>query len=153
MIDIRKFRADLRILERLIVSTLLEQSDCCGVTPAQCHLILELEGAGCVNLTTLASRMELDKSTLSRSVDGLVQSGLVNRDTDPENRRQQIICLSDAGKLKAQAFNDLCDGQYRQLFAKIPADRAAVVCEGVALLAAAMSNERSSTEDCCHECN
>ena len=153
MINIREFRSHLRLLEREIVAALSGQSECCGVSGAQCHLLLELDGAGCVNLTSLAQRMQLDKSTMSRTVDSLVGATLVQRDIDPHNRRQQIICLSEAGKQKAAAINALCDAQYERLFQSISPERAEMVLESISVLATAMAGGRilagGNCDDCC----
>jgi len=145
-IRVRAFRADLRILEREVANALQGQGECCAVSMAQCHVLLELEGAGCINLTGLAGRMSLDKSTLSRTVDGLVNAGLVSRSTDPDNRRQQVICLSAAGKSKAAGINRLCDASYGRLFQLMPENKHQQVLESVSLLAQAMIRNRM--EDC-----
>lgn len=148
---IREFRAWLRVLEREIERTLQTQTDCCGVTVSQCHLLLELDGSGCVNLKALCEHLELDKSTLSRTVDSLVVLGLVKRGDDPGNRRQQIICLSDAGAARVAEINRLCDKQYTTLLGRLPADRRSQVLESIGLLAQAMVSQRkgSSSAGCC----
>ncbi len=148
---IRAFRVWLRVLEREIERTLQTQTECCGVTMSQCHLLLELDGGGCVNLKTLCDRLELDKSTLSRTVDSLVVLGLVKRGDDPDNRRQQIICLSDAGAARVAEIHRLCDKQYTTLLERIPEDRRSQVLESVGLLAQAMVSQRrgSSSAGCC----
>lgn len=138
-LDIRAIRASLRLLEREIGDTLSSQTACCAVTVSQCHVLTELDGAGCVNLTTLAARMRLDKSTLSRGVDSLVTEGLVDRSTDPDNRRSQIICLSPAGQERVNGIHTVCDRYYERLFARIPADKQTMVAESLALLADAMA--------------
>ena len=139
---LRDFRAVLRVLEREVGSALQGQGECCGVTSAQCHVLLELEGAGCVNLTGLSARLELDKSTLSRTVDGLVQAGLVDRSADPENRRQQVICLSAVGKERVAGINGLCDAAYATVFNHIPVEKYDQVIESVGLLARALVRAR-----------
>ena len=63
-IDIRAFRADLRVLEREVVLSLSSDTGCCGVSVAQCHLLLETEARGRTNVTELAAATVLDKSTL-----------------------------------------------------------------------------------------
>lgn len=118
--EIRGFRAQLRVLERAIAFSMQDQADCCGVTTAQCHALLELEGLGCVNLTSLADLLGLDKSTLSRTIDGLVQLSLVSRSDDPKNRRQQIICLSDRGKSRVESIHAQCDAAYTEMLNKLP---------------------------------
>ena len=142
---VRSLRAGLRVLEREIGRSLATQTDCCGVTMAQCHILLELDGAGCVNLKTLSERMELDKSTLSRTVDALVGLGLVNRGEDPANRRQQIICLSDAGTLWVADVHRRCDAFYGQLLERIPSAKHKSVLEAVSLLARSMVAHRKET--------
>ncbi|HET6450736.1 MAG TPA: MarR family transcriptional regulator [Spirochaetia bacterium] len=70
------------------------EAGCCGVTFAQCHLLLEVERRGRTSVTELATALELDKSTLSRTVDAGVKAGLIDRSVDPSSRRQQVICLT-----------------------------------------------------------
>jgi DNA-binding MarR family transcriptional regulator len=142
---IREFRTVLRVLEREVGSAFQSQGSCCGVTGAQCHVLLELEGAGCVSLTGLAARMELDKSTLSRTVDGLVRLGLVSRAADPDNRRQQVICLSPSGREKAAGINTLCDGVYDAVFRRIPVENHGQVIQAVGLLARALVQVRTAS--------
>jgi DNA-binding MarR family transcriptional regulator len=149
--EIRALRASLRVLEREISRCLEDQTECCGVTLAQCHVLLELESLGRVSLKVLSESLELDKSTLSRAIDSLVGLDLVTRRDDPENRRQQMIALSKTGKAKVEDINQRCDAYYRQLFGRVPEVRRANVMEAVTILADAMVAERKSPETatCC----
>jgi DNA-binding MarR family transcriptional regulator len=149
--EIRALRASLRVLEREISRCLEDQTECCGVTLAQCHVLLELASLGSVSLKILSESLELDKSTLSRAVDSLVGLELVTRRDDPENRRQQMIALSNTGKAKVTDINQRCDAYYRQLFGRVPEVRRANVMEAVTILADAMVAERKSPETatCC----
>ena len=139
---VRGFRKDLRVLEREIELTLASQTGCCSVTVAQCHLLLEVEQRGEAGVTELAAALELDKSTLSRSVDGLHRAGLLRRQTDPESRRQVVVSLTEQGKAKADAINTLCDGFYARILESIPAGRRREVMDSVALVGAAMRDVR-----------
>jgi len=150
---LRSFRAKLRILEREIGRCLEEQTDCCGVTVAQCHVLLELDGLRSVNLQALADRLELDKSTLSRAIDSLVKLGLVARKEDPENRRQQILSLSKAGERRVADIHQCCDAYYQQMLARVtPVDLPAIV-RGIEGLAEAMLAQRKDAGrmQCCRE--
>lgn len=129
-IDVRSFRRSLRALERQVELSLSAQTECCGVTPAQCHLLLAVEEAGEPSVGDLASELELDASTLSRTVDRLVKTGLLDRREDPDNRRRQIVSLSDRGSAKVAAINGLCDSFYGGLLASLPSKDA----KGVARL-------------------
>jgi DNA-binding MarR family transcriptional regulator len=149
--SIRSFRARLRVLEREISRCLEEQTGCCGVTLAQCHVLLELDSLGSVNLKVLSDSLELDKSTLSRAVDSLVYLALVTRQEDPENRRQQIIALSKKGTKRAVDIHQRCDAFYQQLIGRIPETHRANVIQSLSLMVDAMVAQRKDTGplECC----
>jgi DNA-binding MarR family transcriptional regulator len=152
VVAIRDFRKNLRALEREVQLSMASDTGCCGVSLAQCHLLLEVEDRGRTRITALADILELDKSTLSRTVDGMCRAGLLNREIDPSNRRQQIISLTVAGKEKAETVNSLCDGSYARLFDFIPAASRRSVVKSVALVAEAMRHMRKSPgTPCCKE--
>jgi DNA-binding MarR family transcriptional regulator len=139
---VRAFRADLRQLEREVERSLASETGCCGVTSAQCHLLMEVEARGKTGITGLAAVLELDKSTLSRTVDGMCRAGLLNRVTDPLNRRRQLISLTEKGRKRADSINRLCDASYGRLLDQIPRDKRSMVVESVSFLARAMRSMR-----------
>jgi DNA-binding MarR family transcriptional regulator len=141
---VRGFRSDLRRLEREIERSLASETGCCGVSLAQCHLLLEVGERGRTGVTELASILDLDKSTLSRTVDGMCRAGLLSRETDPDSRRHQVIRLTEAGRAKADSINGLCDSSYTRLLGCIPEEKRVMVVESVALLARAMQRMRKA---------
>jgi DNA-binding MarR family transcriptional regulator len=146
---IRRFRKNLRALEREIDQSLASETGCCGVTMAQCHLLLEVAERGVTNITELSDSLELDKSTLSRTVDALWSAGLLNRETAPSNRRRQVISLTEKGREKTQAIDRLCDDSYDRLFRYIPRDMRSQVPDVVAVLADAMRRKRRLESSAC----
>jgi len=84
-------------------------SCCNGVTLAQCHTLLEIESKGKGSLTELAKTLGLDKSTVSRTVDGLVNVGLVDRTIPAENRRMATLRLTTTGKHMCDSINNTND--------------------------------------------
>ncbi len=148
--DVRGFRRDLRVLEREVARSLASETGCCGVTLAQCHLLLEAGERGRTGVTELAAVLELDKSTLSRTVDGMCRAGLLSRETDPGNRRHQVIRLTAEGQARAETINGLCDRLYVRLLECIPAEKRRTVIESVALLGRAMQQIRKvRNAPCC----
>jgi DNA-binding MarR family transcriptional regulator len=143
---IRSFRRDLRVLEREVARTLSRETVCCGVTIAQCHVLLEIEERGRTSVSELVSALELDKSTLSRTVDGLCCSGLLSRETDSGNRRRQIIALTDKGSAASDSINDTCDTYYGRLLASIPERQRRMIVESAALLGRAMRDLRNGSK-------
>ncbi|MFJ9820719.1 MarR family winged helix-turn-helix transcriptional regulator [Streptomyces sp. NPDC101151] len=61
-------------------------------------LLGHLEECGGCRATDLAAHYALDKSTVSRQVAALERSGLIERRTDPEDHRVQVLHLTEAGQ-------------------------------------------------------
>jgi DNA-binding MarR family transcriptional regulator len=113
MQSIRNFRNLLRRFERELF---MQNTDSCcnGVTLAQCHSLLEIESKEKVSLTELANILGLDKSTVSRTVDGLVNLGLVDRTIPAENRRTAILKLTSTGKNICNSINSTNDKYFSE---------------------------------------
>jgi DNA-binding MarR family transcriptional regulator len=117
--DLRTFREALRRFERLIEGQLKGFSCCSGVTLAQCHALLEIESRRSATLNELAQGLGLDKSTLSRTVEGLVNSGLVERTFKDRDRRSLQLCLSWRGKDTCDRINEDNDQLFHRVFERI----------------------------------
>jgi len=101
---INKFREQLRIFDRELY--LQNNASCCnGISLAQCHTLLEIEKSDEVSVSELAKNLTLDKSTVSRTVDGLVNINMVDRVIPTENRRKTLINLTDSGKKVCKTIN------------------------------------------------
>ncbi|MEW5784170.1 MAG: MarR family transcriptional regulator [Bacillota bacterium] len=119
------------------------------MTTAQCHALMEVGKKYEISLVELADSLGLDTSTLSRTIDGMVQAGLVERRAKPDDRRYVSISLADRGKKVfgdiARTFNDY----YTAVFALIPEEKHRQVLESFMLLEEAIS--KSSNRQCCQE--
>ncbi len=148
--NIQEFRRQLRRLEAEIGMTLAGETACCGVTLAQCHLLLEMENREAPSLTELADALALDKSTLSRTLDSLVRDGLVEREPDPDNRRRLRLAYTPAGRERVQYINDLCNCSWQNILTLIPVQKQPILAEAITLLARAMRTHRQrGSEPCC----
>jgi DNA-binding MarR family transcriptional regulator len=145
--SIRQFRKSLRKLERKLAERLDGNAACCGVTVSQCHVLLAIEEKKHTTVTELAAEMELDKSTLSRTIENLVGMGLVSRETNAGNRRSQHIGLTFEGEKTVSAIHVQSNGFFASVFADIPRSKHPIVVEGLALLA----NSLPHTTVCCAE--
>ena len=135
------FRRELRVLEREVVRQLEADTGCCGVTLAQCHTLLEL-AASELSLTGLAAALDLDTSTLSRTVDGLVRAGLVARAEDASDRRSLRLTLTPAGRAKVGFIDGICNRYYADLLAGMPDRDRRCVLRAVGLLGQRMRSLR-----------
>jgi DNA-binding MarR family transcriptional regulator len=119
---IRAFRKLLRRFEQLISHHLKENGCCEGVTLAQCHTLLEIEDLGKTTIGDLAKKLGLDKSTLSRTVEGLVNIGLVERVVHPTDRRFTLLKLTDQGTEICTRINKGNDQYFAEVFEGIPSE-------------------------------
>lgn len=147
--EIRKFREDLRRFERLVASQLKGSSCCSGVTLAQCHVLLEIEARDKPSLGELAQALGLDKSTLSRTVDGVVNIGLVERAFDPKDRRSVQLFLTSQGKSTCKRINEGNDGLFNRVFERIAPARRQAVLAGFHELVVAMDAEMDGGGSVC----
>jgi len=68
-----------------------------GLTQGMIWVILRLDFHESVCSKELAARIDLSMSRASRLVDQMVVRGLLNRDSDPDDRRRCTLGLSAAG--------------------------------------------------------
>lgn len=136
----------LRELLRILVRNLglLEKSEasCCGTTIAKCHAIVEIGRGNRVSLNELADILGLDKSTMSRTINNLVEDDLVIRETHPEDRRYITIELTDKGKEVYRTIEKSMELYYQSIFKSIPQDKREQVLESLQLLTDAVKQNK-----------
>ncbi|QXE19045.1 MarR family winged helix-turn-helix transcriptional regulator [Clostridium sp. 001] len=136
----------LRELIRILVRDLgiLEKSDtsCCGVTISQCHAIVEVGRSEEISLNELAKTLNLDKSTMSRTINNLVKSGLVIRDMHPEDRRYVTIKLTDEGMDTFKSIESRMKEYYKNIFHSIPDNKREQVLESLKLLTESVNKNK-----------
>jgi DNA-binding MarR family transcriptional regulator len=133
--SIEQFRSKLRQIERAVWLQTKSEALCCGVTMAQCHAILEIGAAGELNLKDLAIRLGLDTSTLSRTVESLVQDGLAERTPSTADRRATVIRLNAKGLAARKRINSTWNRICQDMFQGIPREKHAQLIESLSIIA------------------
>ncbi len=140
-------RESVRLLERKLGVLDDLQSSCCGVTFAQCHAIVEIGRAGSISLNNLADILGLDKSTMSRTINNLVNSEMVIREIAPEDRRYITIKLTEKGNRSFKEIEESMQVYFTQIYNVIPEEKRAQVIESFQILLQALSEN-----ECCKKC-
>lgn len=118
-IPVREFRQILRNFEREL--NIQNQSGCCcGVTVTQCHVLMALDKQDNITLNELAVLVNLDKSTVSRTVDSLVNNNLIDRTIPKSNRRTTRLTLTPSGTEACHTINSGNDLYYKLVLSSIP---------------------------------
>jgi DNA-binding MarR family transcriptional regulator len=116
---IRKFREYARKFDR-IVNTQDYVNCCCGVTIPQCHIIMELGNGVKLTINELAKKLGLDKSTISRTVEGLVTVGLIDREIPKSDRRYSRVSLTIQGNNVYKTINKTNDKFWEKALESLP---------------------------------
>lgn len=120
---------------------------CCGITYAQHYALIEIGLAKEIFFRDLAEKLNLDKSTTSRTVDNLVKLNYVKLDIFPENRRFVKIKLTDEGQELFKRIEEGAERYYKNIFELVPEDKRSQVIESIEYLRDAVSKVK-----CCCDC-
>ncbi|MER6267645.1 MarR family transcriptional regulator [Streptomyces sp900105755] len=71
------------------------------LTPPQFAVVQILDERGSLDQKSLGALAAVDRSTLTPLLDRLLARGLITKNTDPDNRRRQLIALTPAGRDRA----------------------------------------------------
>jgi DNA-binding MarR family transcriptional regulator len=125
-----------------------QEQSCCGLTLSQCHTMMEIGLKGDMSLVDLAASLGLDTSTLSRTIQGLVLIGLVERKTNEKDRRYVVLSLSGQGRKVYEEIDGVYNAFLAGVFERLPADAHERILEDIGLFADAVlaTNEANG---CC----
>lgn len=104
-----------------------------GLTPKQVHIIMDID-KNTFRHGDLAGRLGVDPSTLTRTLDPLDKSGFIERQLNPENRREVLIRLSDTGLLILEEINKKMIHLCNHILSHVPKDQREQVDSSISLL-------------------
>lgn len=122
-------------------------ADCCRATGTQCHLLTELGRAGALPLSELGLRLCLEKSWVSRAVDGMVARGLVSKEPNPADARSWLVTLTPAGERTVEELNRTLDDHAEQLLTGLNARQRAALEASLTILIDALRTDNAA--NCC----
>lgn len=136
----KQLREFIRLFERKL--GILEDGEmaCCGISLTKCQALVEIGRAGTVSLAELAALLNLDSSTMSRTVNHLVSYNLAERELDPDDRRYVSIRLTPEGQKTFQEIESNMTAYYVKVFETIPADKRDAVLESLQILLKAITD-------------
>ncbi|MEG3630484.1 MarR family winged helix-turn-helix transcriptional regulator [Streptomyces poriticola] len=98
------------------------------VTLPQFRMLVVLSTQGATKLVTLADQLQVAPSTAMRMVDRLIAAGLADRQTNPDNRRETLLRLTDEGRSTVENVTARRRADITGIVSRLaPAQRAALV--------------------------
>lgn len=93
----------------------------------QMMVLGEAYRAKILNMTELGGAVSVSNQQITRLVDDLVRKGLLQRESDPENRRVVLVRLTKEGNFRMESYFDAIAAVfYNEITALPPADTAAL---------------------------
>lgn len=129
-----QLRELLRLFERKIGSLEGYDDSCCSITLTQCHALVEIGRSENISLNDLSQLLDLENSTMSRTVQNLVKHGYVKREIDPKDRRYVTISLTDEGKKLFEEIEEDRNLYFKNVFEHIEKDKQQQVLESIQIL-------------------
>ena len=133
----KQFRENTRILEFHLGNINKTDSCCCGISEAQCFVLVEIGRKPNISVKELAEILRLDKSGISRTVEELVQKNYVERKPSEEDRRYVALNLTPDGKERFEKIENDMNQKFQQILDNIPVDKRTQVIEALELYNAA----------------
>jgi Transcriptional regulators len=140
----KQMREIIRILERKLGVLEECQIQCGNITMAQCHALVEVGRAKNISLNELAEILNLENSTMSRTVNNLVNKELVKRDIDQKDRRYVTISLTESGYKHFEDIEKSMDIYFKKVYNAMPESKREQVIESIQILTEAISKN-----ECC----
>ena len=137
MDSVKQFREYTRQLECHLGNMNRTDCCCCGVSQAQCFLLVEIGRKPGVSVKELAEILHIDKSAVSRSVEELVQKDFVERNPSKEDRRFVTLSLLPKGQERFEKIEHDMYLEFKAVFEQIPVDKREQVLESLRLYNAA----------------
>ncbi|GAA3392179.1 bifunctional helix-turn-helix transcriptional regulator/GNAT family N-acetyltransferase [Cryptosporangium minutisporangium] len=99
-----------------------------GLSLPEARLVYEVTRRSPQAVVELRSQLKLDPGYTTRLLDRLAKRGLVTRDADPDDRRRQLVAVTEAGRYVARHLAVRSDALVAELLEPLPpADRGALV--------------------------
>ena len=141
---------DVRAASRLMVRELGFMEATVAATdypPSAVHTILEIGIRGPLTAMQLGGILHLEKSSVSRMVRKLVDSGELNETVDPDDARIKPLCLTAKGRRTLAALHAFGRHQVEGALAPLSERERRIVREGLLLYARALKAWRTAEEE------
>jgi DNA-binding MarR family transcriptional regulator len=137
----------LKVLDSKLGWRLKDEATCCGITAAQCNLLLEIGESKDLSAIDLSQKTGLDTSTLSRTINNMVDNKLVMRTPSTNDRRYITLSLTNEGNKHYNGILNMINSYFDNIISKIPSKKQVQVLESIILLSDAMCDENNI--NCC----
>lgn len=127
--------------------------ECCGeqVSLVQSHVLFEIRRMGAPAMQQVAEELGMDVTTFSRQSKALESRGLITRRVSPEDRRVNLLGLTEEGERVLSQIDRYMGGRLEHIFSFLtPFERDSVVSVLVLLNDALAKASQGEKVACCN---
>ena len=134
-----------RLMHRLVVSHAPEFTEV-SITMAQAKVLYVVMAAGRLRMSELAARLGIGSSSASELADRLVEMGLLQRNQEPDDRRQVVVSATTAAEALIERFRELNQRQLRELLEQLEIDELDVIDRSLEVFGRALDRRAAATD-------
>ena len=117
-----------------------------GISPSQCHALIEFEQEETLSCTQLSDILVLDKSTTSRTIQALEKKELVNLSISEVDKRQKLYRISRDGFAILDKVHEISNEQVHKAMELMTDPEQKLVAEGLRIYARALRQVRLQSD-------
>lgn len=145
-VDERQVRAVLEMVPVFVgVAVAAHEAAHVPLTLPQYRALFAVDRWGPCSAGGLAERLRVHTSSVTRVSDRLVRAGYLTRETNPDNRREVVLGITDEGRRHVTAVLDVRAAEVRRILLALPAGARADLARIAPIVAEA--DQRSRQHD------
>lgn len=115
-----------------------------GLPPSAVHALIEIDGSPGITAASLAERLRLEKSSISRLLRKLIESGDILESPDPTDGRSKSLWLTGPGQQRVSGIHAFARAQVAAALEQLQPAQRQTVLDGLTLYTAALGREAPS---------
>jgi DNA-binding MarR family transcriptional regulator/GNAT superfamily N-acetyltransferase len=115
------------------------------LSPSAVHALIEIEQGG-LSARDVGARLCLEKSSVSRMLRKLVESGDVHEEAGADDGRVKTLSLTSAGKQRVEAIHAFASAQVADALGRLKPGQGHTVLEGMRLYTSALGNRAAGRD-------
>ena len=118
-----------------------------NLTIAQLKSLIFISSEGTTNFKTLATVMKVTPPDVTRIINHLVEQGLVSHQENPENRRMQILKVTDKGEVFLKGLRERGPKQLSGILRLLSREDLSALQQGLSALVQAAENKKGQPKE------
>jgi DNA-binding MarR family transcriptional regulator len=106
-----------------------------GVTGRECAVLIAIDSQSPLSQHEVAGRLGVDRTTMVALIDELEGKGLLQRRRDPDDRRKNVVALTEPGRITLRRAARAGDEAERRFLAALSGDEAEALKQALRVVA------------------